>query len=219
AFASRSCLTGPLYLVLGEVLDPNEIGVDMLIKTNQQPITRENAALSQPYYCRHDITHLRRGEVKPFLKLYYNQLTGLQDRETYTFWEHFYRGGEHKTHEEAWFLMQTRWMLYLEEGETLSLLKGVPRKWLADGQSIVLKNVASYFGHFDLRVKSKLADDTIDASIRFAEPERCPQTIVLRVPLPDGKRITECTLGDVNQDLETVTLHDVTQEIDFQARC
>ena len=30
-----------------------------------------------------------------------------------------------KTHEEAEFLMQTRWMLYMEEGETLKLLRGV----------------------------------------------------------------------------------------------
>lgn len=214
AFASRSCLTGPLYLILGEVLDPDEIGTDMLIKTNQQPITRENAALSQPYYCRHDITHLRRGEVKPFLKLYYNQLTGLQDRETYTFWEHFFKVGEHKTHEEAWFLMQTRWMLYLEEGETLSLLKGVPRKWLEDGKTINLKNVASYFGHFDLSVESKLADGTVHASIRFAEPERRPKTIALRIPLPDGRKISECSVGDVDSDSETVTIRDVKPEID-----
>ena len=36
-----------------------------------------------------------------------------------------YRVSQHKTHEEAWFLMETRWMLYMEEGDTLSLLKTI----------------------------------------------------------------------------------------------
>jgi hypothetical protein len=51
--------------------------------------------------------------VKPFLKTYYNPFSALADRETYTFWEHLYKVSVHKTHEEAWFLMETRWMLYL----------------------------------------------------------------------------------------------------------
>ena len=38
-----------------------------------------------------------------------------------------------KTHEEGWFLMQTRWMLYLEDGDRLRLLPGIPRRWLAAG--------------------------------------------------------------------------------------
>jgi len=37
--------------------------------------------------------------------------------------------------------MQTRWMLYLEDGETLKLLSGVPRKWLEDGKSIKVVSI------------------------------------------------------------------------------
>ena len=81
-------------------------------------MTHRNAGFSQPYYCRHDWIHLKRDEVKQYLKTYYNQFTALQDRETYTFWEHYYGVSQHKTHEEAWFLMQTRWMLWHEEVES-----------------------------------------------------------------------------------------------------
>ena len=45
--------------------------------------------------------HLRRGEVKPFLKAYYNAVASLADRQTYTFWEHYFHASPHKTHEEA----------------------------------------------------------------------------------------------------------------------
>ena len=88
-------------------------------------MTSRNVAFSQPYYSRHDWVHLRRGETKAFLKDYYNSVAGLADRDTYTFWEHFFHQSPHKTHEEAWFLMQTRWMLYMEHGDTLEHWTGI----------------------------------------------------------------------------------------------
>ena len=80
--------------------------------------------------------HLRRGEVKPFLKSYYNTVAGLADRDTYTFWEHYFGASPHKTHEEAWFLMDSRWMLYMERGEGLDLLPGIPRDYLQAGATL-----------------------------------------------------------------------------------
>ena len=68
---------------------------------------------------------MRRGEAAAFIKAYYNGFAGLADRETYTFWEHHNLVSPHKTHEEAWFLMQTRWMLWTEDGAELHLFAGL----------------------------------------------------------------------------------------------
>ncbi len=204
AFASRSCLTGPLWLILSEVFDADEPEAAFMLKTNQYPVTLDNAALSQPYYCRHDIAHLRRGEVNAFLRVYYNQLTALHDRETYTFWEHYFHASQHKTHEEAWFLMQTRWMLWREEGETLCLLSGVPRAWLADGREIRLRGVKSYFGPLALHVRSALARDCIEAELELPDPP--PRAVRLRLPHPDGRRARACEGGVYDAAAETVTL-------------
>ena len=117
AFGARDSLIGALYLVICRGARARTSSArTFLLKSHQQLFTVRNAGLSQPYYCRHDYIHLLRGEVKAFLKTYYNQFTALQDRETYTFWEHYFHASQHKTHEEGWFLMQTRWMLCLEEG-------------------------------------------------------------------------------------------------------
>ncbi len=205
AFASRSGLTGPLWLIIGEVLDPREREAGFLLKTNQYPCTLDNAALSQPYYCRHDYAHLRRGEVKAFLRAYYNQLTALQDRETYTFWEHYFHISQHKTHEEAWFLMQTRWMLWLEDGDTLRLLDAIPRAWLADGRSIRLRGVKSYFGSLSLHVRSDLRRNRIEAELE--RPARTPpRAVLLRLPHPEGRRAVACEGGTYDPARETVTL-------------
>jgi hypothetical protein len=161
---------------------------------------------SQPYYSRHPILHLRRGEVKPFLKAYYNTVSSLSDRETYTFWEHFFGASPHKTHEEGWFLMDTRWMLYMERGETLKLLPGVPRNYLQNGKRIELKNVASYFGPLSLRVESRLDESRIDATVECLSDRR-PKTVEVRLPHPAGRKAIWVKGGtyDPTEDLVRIT--------------
>jgi len=201
----RDSLNGPLYLVLSEVLDPHELGATFLVKSHHALFTVENAAHSQPYYSRHDFAHLKRDEVKAFLKTYYTQFASLQDRETYTFWEHYYFSGQHKTHEEAWFLMQTRWMLWLEEGDKLTFLRAIPRRWLADGQEIRLRDVATYFGPASLTVTSQLGKGKITAEVSCATSRR-PKTVTIRVPHPESLRPCRVEGGRYHAESETVSI-------------
>ncbi len=187
AMGVRDSLLGPLYLVFQEVLDPDEPAATFLLEFHNDLMTTRNAAFSQPYYSRHPIVHLRRGEVKPFLEAYYNTVSGLADRETYTFWEHYFHASPHKTHEEGWFLMDTRWMLYMERGDTLNLLPGVPRRWLENGKEIAVNNVATYFGPASFSVKSRLEQGRIEATVECAG-DRKPKAVELRLPHPDGRK-------------------------------
>ena len=204
-FAARDSMIGSLYLILSEVLDANEPAAAFLLRSHQELFTIRNAALSQPYYCRHDIAHLQRGEVKAFLKTYYNQFTALQDRQTYTFWEHYFGAGQHKTHEEGWFLMQTRWMLYLERGRTLELLPGIPRAWLEQGKRIELRDVASYFGPLSLTVESDVRKGSVRAHVE-CQTSRRPRRVILRLPHPDGQKAEKATGGRYDADEEAVLI-------------
>jgi hypothetical protein len=206
AFGARDSVIGALWLVFSEVLKPDEIGAEIALKSNQHLFTVRNAALTQPYYVRHDFTHLIRGEVKAFLKVYYNQMSALQDRETYTFWEHYCHASQHKTHEEGWFLMQTRWMLWLEHDRTLKLLAGIPRRWLEDGKSITLRRVASYFGPLDLQVVSQVNTGSIHASITLRDQRRLPASVTLRLPHPEGRKAVGVEGGRYDPKTETVTV-------------
>lgn len=145
SFTVADSLLGPLHLVFCEVLEPDEPVARTLLEVHSELFCEENTALSQPYYSRHDWLQLRLGMVKGFLKTWYASFAALADRETYTFWEHFHGVTEHKTHEEAWFLMATRWMLYQELGDTLVLLGGIPRRWFKEGCGITVEKAGSYF--------------------------------------------------------------------------
>ncbi len=208
-FTVRYATTGPLYLVYQEVISPDEPAAGSLLAFHAEHLYQRNAVFSQPYYSRHDWLQLRRGMVKPFLKTYYNTFPAISDRETYTFWEHIHQVSVHKTHEEAWFLMQTRWMLYLEEGETLKLLPGVPRAWLENGKTISLENVASYFGPLSFRVQSAVEKGFIEATID-CNTDRKPKDVVVRVPHPCGRKPVKVSGGVYDEATETVRVDSFT---------
>ena len=200
--ATRDSLLGPLWLVTQEVLEPDEPTTTHLLQFHNELMCTHNVAFSQPYYSPHPFVHLLRGEPKPFIEAFYHTLAGLADRETYSFWEHYFHASPHKTHEEAWFLMQTRWMLYLERGEDLHLLSGVPRAWLADGARIAVQGAATHFGPLDFEVRSDLSAGHITAHIHCAE--RPPSRVRLRVPHPDGVHPTRVEGGTYIKEIETV---------------
>lgn len=186
SFVARDSILGPLYLLFQEVIRPDDPAADWLLNYHVELMHASNVAFSQPYYSIHPWVHLKRNEVKAFLKSYYNTFSGLADRETYSFWEHFYYASPHKTHEEAWFLMQTRWMLYMEERDTLRLLPGIPDNWMEDGKKIELTDAASYFGPISLDVRSRLESGIITARISCSSDRR-PKRIELRIPHPSGR--------------------------------
>ncbi len=214
-FFVNDSLLGPLYLVFCEVLDPGEEAATFLLKSHQQLCTLENVAYSQPYYSRHDHAHLMRGEVQQYLQTYYHAFSALADRETYSFWEHLMHACPHKTHEEAWFLMQTRWMLYHEEGDTLHLLPAVPRAWLAEGQNIALERMCSYFGPFTLCVESEQGE--MRAKIT-CDSARKPARVTLRLPHPAGASPCAVEGGSYQPDNESVVIDDFTGQAEILLR-
>jgi hypothetical protein len=201
----RDSLLGPHYLVFQEVIAPDERAATFMLNYNADLFTLRNVGFGQPYYHRHPWVNLVRGEVKAFLKAYYNTFAGLADRETYTFWEHYFQCSSHKTHEEGWFLMETRWMLCLERGQTLRLLPGIPRAWLEDGKRIILEGMATHFGPLDLEVVSHVERGYIEAAFACGS-ERRPARVEIRLPHPQGMRSKSVVGGRYEAERETVIL-------------
>ena len=204
-FMVLDALTGPMYLLFCEVLDVDEPEAKMILDYHGELFYLNNAAFSQPYYSRHNWVQIKLGLIKPFLKTYYNTFSALADRETYSFWEHLFHASSHKTHEEGWFLMETRWMLYMEEGNTLKLLNTIPRQWMEDGKCIELNGVQSYFGPIDVRVDSHISKGYIEATVE-CNSNRKPHNVKIRLPHPNYKKPVHVTGGQYEPGSETVTV-------------
>ena len=217
AMVSRDSLLGPVYLIFQEVLEPGEPASTFLLNFHNDLMTTRNVAFSQPYYSRHPISHLRRGEVKPFLMAYYNTMSGLADRQTYTFWEHYFGASPHKTHEEGWFLMDSRWMLYMERGAGIDLLPGIPRAYLENGKTIELSKVATYFGPLSLRVDSAIDQGRIQATVE-CPGDRKPGFVELRVPHPQGRKASRVEGGTYDPETERVRIEPFNGRADITVR-
>lgn len=205
-FTVADGLLGPMYLIFCEVLDHSEQASKMMFDYHSELLFQENSTFSQPYYSRHNWYQQTTGMVKPFLNTYYSTMAAAADRQTYSFWEHMYKMTPHKTHEEANFLMETRRMLYMEEGgNTLSLFKVIPRKWLEDGKTIELNGVQSYFGKLDVKESSYLAAGYIEATID-CDTDRKPTCVKIRLPHPDNKKPIDVMGGDYDETNETITI-------------
>ncbi|MEO7599589.1 MAG: hypothetical protein ABIV50_11695 [Opitutus sp.] len=203
--AGRDALLGPLYLVFQEVLAPTDPIATELLQVHSELMTTDNVDFSQPYYSRHPWVHLQRSETKPFLQAWYGAVSALADRETFTFSEHFFAVSSHKTHEEAWFLMETRWMLYLESGDTLRLLTGVPRSYLAPKAKISVERAGSTFGPLSFAVTVSEDGKTVTANIDCAG-ERRPGRVELRVPHPSAHSAVSVDGGSYVKEREVVII-------------
>ena len=208
AFTTRDSVAGAVSLIFHGILDPDEPLAEQMLQTHHALMTVHNVAFCQQYYSRHDYAHLARGEAKAFLHDYYHSLS-LADPDIYSFWEHFSENdaGQYKTHEQGWFLMQCRWMLYLERGNTLRLLPGVPRAWLESGKTITVDGMKSHFGPLSFHVESAADDGHIAACVACSSKHR-PRRVEIRLPHPDGPRAGQASGGRYDTARETIIIDD-----------
>ena len=213
----RDDILGAIHMISRDVISPDEQAATFILNYSNELMFSRNVASSQPYYLQHPLVHLRRSEAKPFLKAYYNAVAALADRETYSWWEHFFHVSPHKTHETAGFLMQTRHMLWMEQGQTLALLRGIPRAWLESGKRIELRNVASFFGKLSLAVVSELSQGVVRAQIT-CDAARKPRQVELRIPHPLGQKPASVEGGRYEPEHETIVIEDFSGHADIRVR-
>ena len=71
--------------------------------------------------------------------------------------------------------------------ETLRLLFGTPRPWLADGKEITVEHAPTAFGEVSFRATSHLEQGAVLVDV--ALPDIVPKATLLRLRLPDGYHI------------------------------
>jgi hypothetical protein len=162
------------------------------------------------YGLRYQLALLRRDDRERALVGFYGHLAQGMTRGTYIGGEgsRFMHGDDfgrsfylppNSTSNAAW-LIALRYLLVQDwdldsnaEPDTLRLLYGVPRSWLANGKSIRMTNVPTAFGPLSMNVESKLNDGYVD--VNFAPPTRPIEKVLLRAPLPRGWQVTSATIN------------------------
>ena len=95
--------------------------------------------------------YLRRHEIPAAIRTLYNDFTACLYPDVNAFTEEFHQwkhgsGPFYKSPDEARFINRLRDMLVLEEGGSLWLASGAPRRWLESKEGIRVDGVLTYFG-------------------------------------------------------------------------
>jgi hypothetical protein len=110
-------------------------------------------------------------------------------------------------------------MLYLDDGDTLRLLM---RRYQVNGWSkgdvSRWTDASSHFGHLSLAAESRLNEKLINVDVSFADADRLPRKIYLRIPHPQWKEPAIMEGGVYDVKMKCVVIEPVAQRIRVRAK-
>ena len=137
------------------------------------------------------LVYLKRHEIPAAIRSLYNNFVSCLYpdvnifTEEYRIWQHA-SGPFYKTPDESRFSIRVRDALALEDGDTLWLASGTPRRWLESGEGIQVDRLVTYFGPVSYTLKPGGRAGVIDATLKL--PSRRPAgRIYLVVRVPKGR--------------------------------
>jgi hypothetical protein len=118
-------------------------------------------------------------------------------------------GPFYKIPDEARFTNRLRDMLVFEEGDTVYLAPGTPRRWLESREGITVDRVVTYFGPISYTMRSGESPGTIEATVQL--PTRNPVKTAWLVARTPAGRIGSVTIDgvpwqNIDQTLEAIKL-------------
>jgi hypothetical protein len=171
------------------------------------------------------LTYLRRNEIPASIRNLYNDFVACYYPSVNVFTEEFRQwrspsGPFYKVPDEAKFVNRVRDVLVREEEDTLWLAAGTPRRWLAPGKKIQLREAPTYFGPVSYQLEANEGGVEARVTLPTRNP---PKAVWLVVRAPDGKRVHSVEVNgkgwtDFDPTLERIRLPLKAGEIRVIAR-
>ncbi len=158
--------------------------------------------------------YLRRHEIPAAIRTLYNDFTACLYPSVNAFTEEFHQwrhgsGPFFKSPDEARFINRLRDVLVREEGGSLWLASGAPRRWLESKEGIRVDRVLTYFGEVSYSMHAGEKAGTVEATVQL--PTRsAPNSAWLVARTPSG-HIESVTLNGrpwtkIDRKLEAIEL-------------
>jgi len=140
--------------------------------------------------------YLKRHEPQAAIRNLYNDFTACLYPGVNLFTEEFHQwrhgsGPFYKISDESRFVNRVRDTLVLEDGDSLWLAAGAPRRWLASPDGIRVNGVQTYFGPVSYTMHAGAAPGSVEATVEL--PARNPAQhawLVCRLPSGHAMRVT-----------------------------
>ncbi|HKW96258.1 MAG TPA: hypothetical protein VJN43_00925 [Bryobacteraceae bacterium] len=142
--------------------------------------------------------YLKRHEIPAAIRAIYNNFVACFYPDVNAFTEEYHQwvyasGPFYKIPDEARFVNRLRDMLVLEDGDSLWLASGTPRRWLESKEGVHVSNVITYFGPVSYDLHAGSQPGVVEASIDL--PRRNPARTVWLVARTPGQHIRSVTIN------------------------
>lgn len=142
--------------------------------------------------------YLHQDRIANYLYAFYSQSTNAMSRQTLTTYEHRSWGQKREFELTPWaagyWTTNFTNLLCRTVGRELWLLQATPRRWLADGQAIEVRNLQTEFGPITFSVRSKLTENLIEADVE--PPSRTvANKLRVRLRVPVGRALRSVTVN------------------------
>jgi hypothetical protein len=132
------------------------------------------------------LVYLRRNEIPAAIRNLYNDFVACYYPAVNVFTEEFRQwqspsGPFYKVPDETKFVNRLRDSLVREDSDALWLAAGTPRRWLAPGHKIEVRNVATYFGPLSYRMEARKNGVGISVQLPTRDPYKAAW-LVVRTP-------------------------------------
>jgi hypothetical protein len=210
--ATREVLYGPMILLNLHIFDPHETMANWILDDWEDNLTLSSSGGFNVHGFTDDalwfsqggmvfqanlqnpiLVYLYRNETPAAIRGLYNGLVACLYPEVHMLTEEYHQwthgsGPFYKTPDEARVVNRIRDTLVLESGNDLSLLSGVPRRWLASKEGIQVDRINSIFGPVGISIQPGVEAKSIVAKIT---PPTCkqPDHFWLYVRLPEPNKI------------------------------
>ena len=147
------------------------------------------------------LVYLKRHETQAAIRGVFNNFAACLYPDAVTFTEEFRAwshasGPFYKISDEAKFTNRVRDMLVLEDGDTLYLGGGVPRRWLESAEGVRADRLSTYFGDVSFYLRAAADQGVVDATVEL--PTLRPAKTVWLVARTPNHKIESVTINGKN---------------------
>jgi hypothetical protein len=194
--------TGPLHLVRLEALPAgSDLAWWMLNDHEDNLFYKGWGAANEPVYNQQCTAYLLRDMPEAAIRCFYSHMASAFSHSTFEPVEHRWTHGQYfgpPSTDGSWFELYRLMLIRETADDTLLLGQAAPRRWLADGERILVRNAPTYYGPLSMTIESRANEGSITAAIELGEKR--PGTLKLRLRHPASKPISSVRVNGSRWD-------------------
>jgi hypothetical protein len=152
---------------------------------------------NEPVYNPQATAYLLRDDPVAAIRAFYSYMACAFSHSALEPVEHRWTWGQYfgpPSTDGAWFELYRNMLIHELDDGSLLLLEATPRKWLADGQQIVVERAPTYFAELAMTVESHAAAGSLTTTIEM--PKRGPlKRLIVRFRHPEAKPMQSVTVN------------------------